>query len=104
MKHLIYKNYWWLLLSIIILSVIYVYLEGIELKTAIPLFAAEFSIFYFLQKQQLEETKLFREIFSECNERYNLLNEKLEEIYQKTPSTPLSDREKKSSSCNSLYP
>ncbi len=41
---------------------------------------------YFLQKQKLEEMRLFREIFKECNERYEAMNEVLDEISQKEPS------------------
>jgi len=35
------------------------------------------SLFYFLQKQRLEEMKLFREIFEECNKKYDALNKRL---------------------------
>jgi hypothetical protein len=48
------------------------------------------SVFYFLHKQRLEEVRLFREIFSECNRRYDAMNEKLNVIIQKDITVPLS--------------
>ena len=51
--------------------------------------------YFFLQKQRLEETKLFREIFLECNERYNALNEDLNDIVNKNTNEPISDSELK---------
>jgi len=38
------------------------------------------TLLYFLQKQRLEEMRLFREIFAECNERYDKMNEVLNAI------------------------
>lgn len=35
------------------------------------------SLFYFIQKQKLEELRLFKELFKEFNERYSRLNGKL---------------------------
>lgn len=38
------------------------------------------SVVYFVQKQKVEETRLFREIFKECNGRYDAMNEKLTKV------------------------
>lgn len=38
------------------------------------------SVAYFLQKQKLEEMRLFRDIFKECNERYDKMNDNLAAI------------------------
>jgi hypothetical protein len=42
------------------------------------------SLGYFLQKQKLEELRVFREIFKECNARYYQMNETLDAIAKKT--------------------
>jgi hypothetical protein len=39
------------------------------------------SVAYFLQKQKLEELRLFREIFKDCNLRYDEMNDELALIY-----------------------
>lgn len=51
------------------------------------------SFAYGVQKQHLEEVRLFRELFKEFNERYDQQNEKLNRIYceeqpDNTPFTP----------------
>ena len=48
-----------------------------DYKAVATLLGVLLSLFYFLQKQRLEEMKLFREIFAECNKRYDDLNESL---------------------------
>lgn len=58
-----------------------------SMSTFATIVGALLSFAYFLQKQKLEETRLFREIFKECNARYNLMNEELELIAQKDPKT-----------------
>lgn len=49
-------------------------------RLMLPLIGTYLSLMYFIQKQRLEETKLFREIFAECNKRYDGLNDQLSEV------------------------
>ncbi|MFK5894125.1 MAG: hypothetical protein QM504_12960 [Pseudomonadota bacterium] len=83
-KHFVYNHYWWFLILAIVFSVVFFSLKGFELKSAMPILIAQLSVFYFLQKQQMEEMKLFREIFTECNDRYYDLSNELELILGKT--------------------
>ena len=53
------------------------------------------SLFYFLQKQKLDELKLFKELFKEFNERYDRLNETLDQIKRSAPAA-LSDKDRES--------
>src|SRR5713101_3310865 len=46
---------------------------------------------YFVYRQHLDETKLFKELFVEFNERYNKLNERLNSIRCGSPNNKLSD-------------
>ena len=48
---------------------------------------------YFVQKQQLEEHRLFNEQFREFNKRYDDLNERLNRIVRSTRRRPLQKRE-----------
>lgn len=52
------------------------------LQIALPIIGSLLSLFYFVQKQKLEELKVFREIFTECNSRYDEVNESLAEIVE----------------------
>ncbi len=85
LKFWFYMNYWWLLslIFIIILFFIISTCKNIDdFKFIIAILGTLLSIFYFIQKQRLEEMKLFREIFAECNSRYDQLNEKLNSIIE----------------------
>ena len=47
------------------------------MATVATVVGAIVSVAYFLQKQKLEEMRLFRELFKECNARYDKMNEDL---------------------------
>jgi hypothetical protein len=49
---------------------------------------------YFVYRQHLDETKLFKELFVEFNERYNKLNERLNAIRFSPPNDKLSTAHK----------
>ena len=53
---------------------------------------------YFLQKQQLEETRLMKELITDFNGRYGKMNEQLQKILEKSkasPESPLTPCDKK---------
>ena len=52
------------------------------------------AFFYFWYKQHLEETKLFKELFTEFNRRYDGLNNRLNEIIRGDPTTKLKEDER----------
>lgn len=52
------------------------------MTTVATVAGALLSLIYFIQKQKLEELRLFRELFKEFNERYDRLNEKLTRIVE----------------------
>lgn len=51
-------------------------------KLTITVLGGILSFVYLVQKQKLEETKLFKDFFTEFNTRYDGLNEKLNKILQ----------------------
>ncbi|HEX4880228.1 MAG TPA: hypothetical protein VFV39_10320 [Limnobacter sp.] len=82
LKFWFFDHYWWLLV---------VAIAG----TVATVVGALLSVAYFLQKQKLDELRLFREIFKECNARYNDMNDALAKIAQKPPGAlTKSDRAK----------
>ena len=96
LKFWFYLNYWWLLmLALIGLCALAAFLQhDFDFKLLAALLASFLSLIYFLQKQRLEETKLFREIFAECNKRYDKLNDSLNSIFDKPHETPLEPPER----------
>lgn len=79
-------DYYWLLICLFVVIAIVVLLGREEsISTFATIVGTLLSAAYFLQKQKLEETRLFREIFKECNARYDLMNEELELIAHKDP-------------------
>ncbi len=83
------RHYWWLLLVALFLLAIIIIQQGQHLELLLPLLGTVLSLIFFLQKQRLEELKLFRDIFANCNSRYDNLNEKLNAIVDEAPEKPL---------------
>lgn len=51
-----------------------------SVSTVVSVGGTLLSIIYFLQKQKIEELRVFRELFKEFNDRYDRLNEHLDAI------------------------
>jgi hypothetical protein len=67
----------------IILAVVILFLVAygkFDPELVIPIAATFLSFLYFAQKQDLEELRLFKELFTEFNHRYDCLNEALNRI------------------------
>ena len=86
LKFWLFEHYWWLLTGAVAVSVTVLLVWRESVSTVATLVGAELSIAYFLQKQKLEEMRLFREIFAECNRRYDAMNEELARIARKDVS------------------
>lgn len=84
-KYWFFDCYWFLICFASVISLLLTHREPIA--TIATFFGVLLSLAYFLQKQKLEETRLFREIFKECNARYDSLNEELQSIAQKDPKS-----------------
>jgi hypothetical protein len=91
-KHWLFKNYA-LVSGIAFVAAIVLFFSGkLPSMTWQVLVAIEGGILSFTfaaQKQQLEEVRLFRELFREFNERYDNLNEDMNRIYGEAPAVPL---------------
>ena len=83
-KFWFFGHYWWLLCGSVAFSItIFLFVLREPLPTVITVVGALLSFAYFLQKQKLEEMRLFRELFKECNSRYDAMNESLASIAKK---------------------
>ncbi|HNP96606.1 MAG TPA: hypothetical protein PKJ63_13290 [Cyclobacteriaceae bacterium] len=82
LKFWFFCNYWWLLILVFLgigMGMVLLW-PSVDFKLLGMLLGTFLSLLYFLQKQRLEEMRLFREIFAECNGRYDKMNERLKDI------------------------
>lgn len=80
LKFLFYKVYWLILPVALIAAISYGLLSAHPISFTVAVAGTILSLFYFVQKQKLEELKVFREIFQECNARYDEMNEEISRI------------------------
>ena len=65
-KFWLYRNYWLTLpIFVVVVLVLALLRVPVDFKTLSAVLGSLLSFVYFVQKQRLEETKLFREIFQE---------------------------------------
>ena len=93
LKYWLFEHYWWLLCVVVLVTLGVLLARNEQVGTVATAVGALLSIAYFLQKQKLEEMRLFREIFRECNARYDAMNEELMEIIDK-PAVELTTKER----------
>ena len=80
LKFLFFEHYWWVLCLVLGLTVATLLWRNEAMPTVATAIGAIVSFIYLVQKQKLEELRLFRELFKDFNERYDGLNEKLARI------------------------
>ena len=93
LKFWFFEHYWWVLSLVLVLAVLGLLGRNEPLPTVATVVGALLSLFYFVQKQKLEELILFREIFKEFNARYDAMNERLARIVEAT-DTEISKEER----------
>jgi hypothetical protein len=83
-KRFVFKKYLWIAFVVTVASVVVVVKSGAQDRGSLiaSTLAATLTFCYFVQKQKLDELKLFNDLFIAFNKRYNEMNAKLEEIYQ----------------------
>ena len=89
-KHLLFTQYGWYALVVAVAAVVLSVAGAIKPEALAAILAAALSFVYFVQKQKLEETTLFRILFDSFNHRYDLMNEKLNRIILEKTSDDLS--------------
>jgi hypothetical protein len=81
-KHFVFRNYWRIapVVALALIAIIAArHPQGWESLTATTLGGA-LAFCYFVQKQKLDELRLFKDLFTDFNRRYDAMNEKLENI------------------------
>lgn len=77
-------RYHYLIVGVTIITVIglgfWLYSSGEDWKILIPIILASVSLIYIIEKQQLDEANLFKDLFSTFNSRYDALNEEMNRI------------------------
>lgn len=96
-KHCIFRHFWWLaILSVVTLAVFaYCWIDSAsDWKLPVTLFGGLLSTLYFIQKQKLEETRLFAEVFQSFNNRYDDMNDCLNCIVNQPEEEDLTEPER----------
>jgi hypothetical protein len=86
LKFWFFDNYWWMVCISLFITIVAALLLQEYVATSATAIGAILSLVYFIQKQKLEELRLFRELFKEFNERYEAMNEDLERIAATSPA------------------
>jgi hypothetical protein len=98
-KFWLFRNFWTLAVPVIPLSLLWlgqVISDPLDLDWTqrVTLVGGVFSILYFWQRQKLAETRLFSDLFQDFNQRYDAMNEDLNEIRQFSRARTLSQNER----------
>lgn len=93
-KFWFFSNYWWIILLVMAVATCIMWVAENSIASIVSVVGLALPMLYFLQKQKLEEMRLFRDLFKEFNERYDAMNERLAEIRGITEGE-LNDSEKK---------
>jgi hypothetical protein len=78
-----FRHYWWIAIGLAatITWLIVVKVQSNRETLVSGTVAGALGFCYFVQKQRLDELRLFKELFTEFNGRYDRMNEKLADIY-----------------------
>ena len=93
LKFWLFRHYWWLFSILLVAILWYGLVEQLRFSDLAPFLAVVLSGFYFLQKQKLEELKMFKELFESFNARYDGMNSQLDDIHG-SQTEKLSNEEK----------
>ncbi len=94
-KFWVYQHAGIIVLLLVLVTGVGLYFVGGSGGTfAIPTVGAVLSLAYFLQKQKLDEIRLFKELFVDFNKRYKDLNDELTPLKDPSAEAQLTDKEK----------
>lgn len=94
-KSTIFKVYLWLpILAVIAVCLAAIYSpQAIQSGTLLAMVSAIISFVFFKQKQKLDETHLFKALFTEFNKRYKRINNDLNNIIRDRSNTELQPKQ-----------
>jgi len=81
-KHFVFRHYWWIAAVVAFTAIVVIVASGSPGRESLiaTTLAAALGFCYFVQKQKLDELRLFKELFTDFNGRYDQMNDKLENI------------------------
>ena len=81
-KHFVFRNYYWIAGAVASVAIVVIVVSGASGREGLiaSTLVAALGFCYFAQKQKLEELRLFKELFTEFNRRYDEMNERLADI------------------------
>jgi hypothetical protein len=81
-KHFVFRNYWWIAAVVAVAAIAVIVASGAPRREGLiaTTLGTALSFCYFVQKQKLDELRLFKELFTDFNRRYDTMNAKLEDI------------------------
>jgi hypothetical protein len=88
-KEILFSYYGWVAVSLAVISLILSIFGLIKSELLFGMIGGAVSFAHFTQKQKLEETNLFRQLFDGFNDRYNKMNERLGQIHSGDTSAQL---------------
>lgn len=91
-KRIVFAHYWWVAILVVAITLVLVWSGAFHGTWSAPitLVGAVISAVFFVQKQKLDELRLFRELFLDFNKRYDRLNDHLVRVLDAgTPPTAL---------------
>ena len=99
LKHWLFKNYAIIsvtafLGTLLFFAVLQINCHTFNWQALVVIVGGIISFTFTVQKQQLEEVHLFRDLFKEFNERYDKQNEVLNRIHQQPADQPLTTEER----------
>jgi hypothetical protein len=82
-QNFMFRNYWWIASAVATVAIALVVKLRIPNRESLIASALGTALVfcYFVQKQKLDELRLFNDLFSAFNKRYDEMNAKLEEIH-----------------------
>jgi len=86
-RNFVFKNHWWITFGASLILIVIAYRSGLSDRGTLiaGIIAGAVSLNYFAQQQKLAETRLFKELFTEFNQRYDAINGKLSSIPANIP-------------------
>lgn len=76
LKFWFFANYWWLVVVAIAIATALLLCLKESVSSVVAVVGSLLSLLYFLQKQKLEELRLFRDLFKDFNARYDAMNDR----------------------------
>lgn len=85
-KHLLFRHYWWVGMVLATSALIFAtFMDWFDNPYVIGgIVASAISFIFIVQRQRLEETRLFKELFTAFNDRYDDLNDGLARLSKDT--------------------